>query len=220
MIYSLQRNFLHADLFLLMKKGCENKHKDAERKQIKRNSVFFDFVKEPDDDGKKKKEKKKKSAKGSKTTKRANQAPWKFSEKDQKIFEKALKQMKMPGDLSPLRKVFKDYGFFKCYDWALMSTAAGRYLLRKHLPDFGIPQAYINLFCSTLEIMEDLQAMCWKKCDLDHFEQRIIELSIWREIMFPLPYSCYAIHHTLLHLVDTIRRHGPCPVWWNYSAER
>jgi hypothetical protein len=38
--------------------------------------------------------------------------------------------------------------------------------------------------------------------------------------MFPLPYSCYAIHHTLLHLVDTIRRHGPCPVWWNYSAER
>jgi hypothetical protein len=38
--------------------------------------------------------------------------------------------------------------------------------------------------------------------------------------MFPLPFSSKGIHHTLLHLVENIKRHGPAPCWWNYSSER
>jgi hypothetical protein len=69
-------------------------------------------------------------------------------------------------------------------------------------------------------VLEDIGHLTWTPAALKRFEQRIIEVSVWRDIMFPLSFSTRGIHHTLLHLAQCIRRHGPAPCWWNYSSER
>jgi hypothetical protein len=62
--------------------------------------------------------------------------------------------------------------------------------------------------------------LTWNNESLARFEKRIVEVSVWRDVMFPLSFSSRGVHHTLLHLVQSIRRHGSAPCWWNYSSER
>jgi hypothetical protein len=93
-------------------------------------------------------------------------------------------------------------------------------LVRSVLPGLDVPKPYVDLFCEFFSIIEDIGSLTWNSESLSRFERRIIEASVWRDIMFPLPFSTRGVHHTLLHLVQCIRRHGPAPCWWNYSSER
>lgn len=88
------------------------------------------------------------------------------------------------------------------------------------MPELGCDESYVELFCELFAVIEDIGHLTWNSESLARFEKRIVEVSVWRDVMFPLAFSSRGVHHTLLHLVQSIRRHGPAPCWWNYSSER
>jgi len=97
---------------------------------------------------------------------------------------------------------------------------AGRFVARSILPELGFDESYVELLCELFAVIEDIGHLTWNSESLARFEKRIVEVSVWRDVMFPLAFSSRGVHHTLLHLVQSIRRHGPAPCWWNYSSER
>ena len=147
-------------------------------------------------------------------------APWFVKEEFQHMFEELCDSFPMPGDLDKLRAAFSDGKFLKTADWMALAGDAGRYLLRKVLGIARISQTYIDLFMEIFCIMEELQRTFFSNQELRELRNRIIEVATYREMLLPLSYSSSLIHHTLLHAVDTIIRHGPCTVTWNFAAER
>jgi hypothetical protein len=169
-------------------------------------------------------------------------APWFLSVADRAIFDKLCRKFLMPTDKDGLRRPFRDGPWLKTENWMALCSEPGRFLLRKALPSADVPKEYIELFCAICEILEDIGSTYWTEENLDKLERRIEvlykhthmqcfyaltyihiflqEMSVWRDVMFPLNYSASSIHHTLLHLVANIRRHGPAPTFWNFTSER
>lgn len=150
----------------------------------------------------------------------ATMAPWLLLDKFQTWFDNLAVNFPYPGDLPPLRKACSDKAFLKTSDWAAIAGEAGRYLLRTVLSAAGMKEMYISLFTHLLATLAELQRTFFSNRELTELSLKIAEISTWREILLPFNYSCLAIHHTWLHVVDSIRRHGPCPSTWNYAAER
>lgn len=136
----------------------------------------------------------------------------------------ALRKSRGPADLPRFRNLVQSFHFLKCYDWVMMASEFGRYVVRKAVGEPGVngsPAAkYTNWLCDLLYVFEVAKRMDWPKRDVPDFDALCAEVCFRREYELRLTSGACSVEHAPAHLPMSIREHGHVANWSSWFFER